>query len=70
MCIYCYTAIGGSINVLRSIIVAQLFIAGIYGTNFDFVPELHYKYSYFIMWGVILIVAVGMLFYFRKRKWF
>ena len=58
------------LTIFSVIFIPLTFIAGIYGTNFDFVPELHYKYSYFIMWGVILIVAIGMLFYFRKRKWF
>nr|NQU91533.1 magnesium/cobalt transporter CorA [Bacteroidota bacterium] len=58
------------LTIFSVIFIPLTFIAGIYGTNFDVVPELHYKYSYFIMWGVIVTVAVGMLFYFRKRKWF
>ena len=58
------------LTVFSVIFIPLTFIAGIYGTNFDVVPELHYKYSYFIMWGVIVIVATGMLIYFRKKKWF
>ena len=58
------------LTVFASIFIPLTFIAGIYGTNFDYVPELHYKYSYFIMWGVILTVAIGMLIYFKKKKWF
>jgi magnesium transporter len=58
------------LTIFSVIFIPITFIAGIYGTNFDVLPELHYKYSYFIMWGVILIVAIGMLFYFKKRKWF
>jgi magnesium transporter len=58
------------LTVFSVIFIPLTFIAGIYGTNFDFVPELHYKYSYFIMWAVIITVAVGMLLYFRKKKWF
>ncbi len=58
------------LTIFSVIFIPLTFIAGIYGTNFDFVPELHYKYSYFIMWGVIVTVAIGMLIYFRKRKWF
>jgi len=57
------------LTVFSVIFIPLTFIAGIYGTNFDNVPELHYKYSYFIMWGVIITVAIGMLFYFRKKKW-
>ncbi len=72
-----HTTISGKLNdimkfltIFSVIFIPITFIAGIYGTNFDVVPELHYKYSYFIMWGVILTIAIGMLVYFRKRKWF
>ncbi|NQU34193.1 MAG: magnesium/cobalt transporter CorA [Bacteroidetes bacterium] len=57
------------LTVFSVIFIPLTFIAGIYGTNFDFVPELHYKYSYFIMWIVIIIVALGMLIYFKRKKW-
>lgn len=57
------------LTVFSVIFIPLTFIAGIYGTNFDVVPELHYQYSYFIMWGVMIVVAIGMLIYFRKRKW-
>lgn len=58
------------LTVFSVIFIPLTFLAGIYGTNFDFLPELHFKYSYFIMWGVMVSIAVGMLLYFRKRKWF
>ena len=58
------------LTIFASIFIPLTFIAGIYGTNFDYVPELHYKYAYFIMWGVMLAVALMMLFYFKKNKWF
>lgn len=57
------------LTVFSVIFIPLTFISGIYGTNFDNVPELHYKYSYFIMWGVIVTVAIIMLLYFRKKKW-
>ena len=57
------------LTVFSVIFIPLTFIAGIYGTNFDNVPELHYKYSYFIMWGVIIFIALVMLLYFRKKKW-
>jgi magnesium transporter len=57
------------LTIFSVIFIPLTFIAGIYGTNFDVLPELHYQYSYFIMWGVIIVVAVGMLIYFRRRKW-
>lgn len=58
------------LTVFSVIFIPLTFIAGIYGTNFDYIPELKYRYSYFIMWGVMLVVAVGMLFYFKVKKWF
>jgi magnesium transporter len=58
------------LTIFSVIFIPLTFIAGIYGTNFDILPELHFKYSYFIMWGVMVSVAIGMLIYFKKRKWF
>ena len=57
------------LTIFSVIFIPLTFIAGIYGTNFEVVPELKYKYSYFIMWGVMIAVAIGMLLYFKKRKW-
>lgn len=58
------------LTVFASIFIPLTFIAGIYGTNFDYLPELHYRYSYFAMWGAMIIIAGGMLYYFRRNKWF
>lgn len=69
-------AIGGKLNeimkfltIFATIFIPLTFLAGIYGMNFDSMPELHYKYSYYILLGVMTAVAVGMLLYFKKRKW-
>jgi magnesium transporter len=58
------------LTIFASIFIPLTFIAGIYGTNFEYLPELKYKFAYFIMWGVMIIVAMGMLVYFKKQKWF
>jgi magnesium transporter len=58
------------LTIFSVIFIPLTFIAGIYGTNFDVVPELKYKYSYFIMWAVMIVITIGMLIYFKKRKWF
>lgn len=44
-------------------------VAGIYGMNFDFMPELHYKYAYFFILGLILFVCVVLYHKFRKAGW-
>ena len=58
------------LTVFSVIFIPLTFIAGVYGTNFDYLPELHFKYGYFIMLGVMLLIAVSMIVYFKKKKWF
>ena len=45
------------------------FIAGVYGMNFDNMPELHHKYGYFITIGVMLTVVVSTFIYVRRKQW-
>ena len=58
------------LTIFAAIFIPLTFIAGIYGTNFDYLPELQFKYSYFIMWGIMVFIALTMLYYFKKNKWF
>lgn len=57
------------LTIFASIFIPLTFVAGVYGTNFDNLPELHYKYSYFIMLSIMFLIAIGMLFYFKRKKW-
>lgn len=57
------------LTVFSVIFIPLTFIAGIYGTNFEYMPELHFRYSYFVMLGIMFMVASGMIVYFRKQKW-
>jgi magnesium transporter len=57
------------LTMYASIFIPLTFIVGVYGTNFDNVPEFHFKYGYFVMWGVMLIVTVILLLYFRRKRW-
>ncbi|MBL7987235.1 MAG: magnesium/cobalt transporter CorA [Chlorobi bacterium] len=45
------------------------FIAGVYGMNFHFMPELEWPYGYLFAWGVMAVTAVGMFSYFRRKRW-
>ena len=57
------------LTIIATIFIPLTFIAGIYGMNFEFMPELHYKYGYFVVWGIMLLVVIGMLIFFRKKRW-
>lgn len=57
------------LTIFSVIFIPLTFIAGIYGTNFKYLPELEYRYAYPIFWGALILVALGMLYYFKKKKW-
>ena len=57
------------LTIIATIFIPLTFIAGIYGMNFDHIPELHYKYSYYILWIVMIVIFLGMLYYFKRKKW-
>ena len=57
------------LTIFSAIFIPLTFIAGIYGTNFEYLPELHYRYSYFAFWGVLLTVAIVMVRFFKRRHW-
>jgi magnesium transporter len=57
------------LTIVSAIFIPLTFIVGVYGTNFDILPEIHTHYGYFIMWGVMIVIAALQLVYFRKKKW-
>jgi magnesium transporter len=57
------------LTIMASIFIPLTFIAGIYGMNFEYIPELQWEYSYFVLWGIMIIIFLSMLYYFRKKKW-
>ena len=59
-----------TLTIVQSIFVPLTFIAGIYGMNFVFMPELEFKYAYFITLGSMLILAIGILMWFKWKGWF
>lgn len=59
-----------TLTIISSIFMPLSFIAGIYGMNFDNLPELHWKYSYFFVLGLMFLIVVSMIIYFKKKKWF
>jgi magnesium transporter len=57
------------LTVIATIFIPLTFIAGIYGMNFEFMPELGWRWGYFAVIGVMIVVALGMLKYFKKKNW-
>lgn len=57
------------LTIISTIFIPLSFVAGVYGMNFDNMPELHWKYGYFYVLGGMGISVVGMLIFFRFKKW-
>ncbi len=57
------------LTIIATIFMPMTFIAGVYGMNFKFMPELEWHWGYPAVWSVILFLGVIMLVYFRKKRW-
>ncbi len=57
------------LTVVTVLFVPLTFIAGIYGMNFEYIPELAWHGGYFVVLGVMTTIAIGLLLLFRQRKW-
>ena len=57
------------LTIFSAVMLPLTFIAGLYGMNFDNLPELHYQYSYFIVIGVMVLTAFAMLGFFWRKGW-
>ncbi len=57
------------LTIFSAVMLPLTFIAGVYGMNFDNMPELHSRYGYYAVWIIMLTVAVGMLVFFWRRGW-
>ncbi|CCZ10361.1 magnesium/cobalt transporter CorA [Culturomica massiliensis] len=57
------------LTIFSAIFIPLTFIVGVYGMNFNYIPELQHHSAYFILWGVMIIIAIFMLLFFKKKKW-
>lgn len=57
------------LTIIATIFIPLTFIVGVYGMNFKYMPELEYRYGYFIVWGVVIVIALLLIFYFKRKKW-
>ncbi len=57
------------LTIISTIFIPVTFIAGVYGMNFEYMPELKSPYGYAATWAAMIAIIVGMLIYFRRKKW-
>ena len=58
------------LTVISSIFIPLTFIVGIYGMNFEIMPELTWKYGYFVVMAIMAIIAIQMFLWFKRKGWF
>ena len=57
------------LTIMSTLFIPLTFLVGVYGMNFDNLPELHWRWGYFALWGVMLSCVGGMLVFFRRKGW-
>jgi magnesium transporter len=58
------------LTVFSAFFIPLTFVAGVYGTNFEYLPEIKLKFGYLYFWMLIVSVTMGLMVYFKKKKWF
>lgn len=58
------------LTMISTLFIPLTFLAGIYGMNFDVMPELRWTYGYPMVWAVMIAVAIALFYLFRRRGWF
>lgn len=57
------------LTIFSAVFIPLTFMAGVYGMNFEHMPELGYRYAYPILWGIMILVALLMLWFFKRKRW-
>jgi magnesium transporter len=57
------------LTIIATIFIPLTFVAGIYGMNFEFMPELGFRWAYPAVWGVMLVICIAMLVFFKRKRW-
>lgn len=58
------------LTIVSTIFIPLTFLAGIWGMNFHWMPELGWKYGYFFAWGLMIVVGIIVYFYFKHKRWY
>ena len=57
------------LTIIATIFIPLTFIVGVYGMNFDNMPELHWPMGYAFVWAIMILVLVGMIAHFKRKRW-
>ena len=57
------------LTIIGTIFIPLTFIAGVYGMNFKYMPELEWRWGYYLIWAIMIGIGVALLAYFRKKNW-
>jgi len=57
------------LTVIATIFIPLTFIAGVYGMNFEYMPELGWHWGYVMVWIIVLTITALMAYYFKTKKW-
>lgn len=57
------------LTIISSLFIPLTFIVGVYGMNFTYMPELNLKYGYLYVWILMILIALGLLIFFKRKKW-
>jgi magnesium transporter len=58
------------LTIMSTVFIPLTFLVGVYGMNFEHMPELAWRWGYGAVWGVMVVSVLGMLIFFKRMKWF
>lgn len=57
------------LTLVATIFIPLTFLVGVWGMNFDFMPELDWKYGYLFAWIIMIVIGIGVWWYLKKKDW-
>ncbi len=57
------------LTLVSTIFIPLTFLAGIYGMNFQHMPELQWRYSYYVLWAIMIVITIILILLFKRKKW-